>query len=639
MTVSQNVVAQTRPNIKQINYISKTFPEFRQNLIEFTKSYYPDTYTDFSDASPGMLFLEMAAYVGEVLSFYIDNQFKENLLQYSEEKENIISIAQSFGYRPKLTSPATTTATLYQIAPAKLVSGVYVPDPKYLLKVGKNSTFSTSTTNTIIFKSTEDVDFADITAENYIINTMNGGVPETFIVTKQVNVVAAIEKIATFNFGSPQRFTTVTILDDNVIGIVSAVDSNNNRWYEVDYLAQDVIMDDVDFAQNQEVGTSPTYKLRLRKVPRRFVTRLNRESKIDLLFGSGETNAAELDLILDSRQIANEQYGNTVKNLLGNTSLNNLNFLNSTTFGLAPTNITLTVKYLVGGGEQSNAAANTIVNIEEPIILNDASQYDTTEIQLYNSAVQSLSITNETPATGGGGVETADEIKENALLFFNAQNRVVTSEDYMVRAYSLPSRYGRVAKAYAIRDEQINQIQALGEQLYVSNPVRPNAINLYTLGYDSAGKLSTLNTVVKDNLARYLEQYRLLTDDINILDAFVINIGVNFDIVVFRNYNINDVVLRCIGEIQNYFDIKKWNIGQPIILADLFSTLRVVDGVQTVRDVTIVNKYKFKDGDGYENHRYDIATANINGIIYPSLDPSIFELRYPQTDIRGTASQ
>lgn len=639
MTVSQNVLTQTRPNIKQINYISKTFPEFRQNLIEFTKSYYPDTYTDFSDASPGMLFLEMAAYVGEVLSFYIDNQFKENLLQYAEEKENIISIAQSFGYKPKLTSPATTTATLYQIAPAKLVNGVYVPDPKYLLKVGKNSTFSTSTANTIIFKSTEDVDFADITAENYTINTLNGGVPETFIVTKQVNVLAAIEKTTTFNFGSPQRFTTVTIPDDNVIGIVSAVDSNNNRWYEVDYLAQDVIMDDVDFTQNQETGTLPTYKLRLRKVPRRFVTRLNRESRIDLLFGSGETNAAELDLVLDSRQIANEQYGTTVKNLLGNTSLNNLNFLNSSTFGLAPTNITLTVRYLVGGGEQSNAAANTIVNIEEPIILNDASQYTTTEIQLYNSAVQSLSITNEIPATGGGGVETADEIKENALLFFNAQNRVVTAEDYIIRAYSLPSRYGRVAKAYAIRDEQINQIQALGEQLYVNNPVKPNAINLYTLGYDNAGKLSTLNTVVKDNLARYLEQYRLLTDDINILDAFVINIGVNFDIVVFRNYNMNDVLVRCIGEIQNYFDIKKWNIGQPIILADLFSNLRMIDGVQTVRDITISNKYKFRDGDGYENHRYDIATANINGIIYPSLDPSIFELRYPQTDIRGTASQ
>ena len=640
MATNQSVIIQPRPNVKQINYVSKTFTDFRQNLIEFAKAYYPNSYSDFNETSPGMMFIEMASYIGDVLSFYIDNQFKENLLAFAEQQENVISIAQFLGYKPKLVSPSTTTATIYQLAPAILENGVYVPDPRYLVKLAKGSTFVTTGQTSVQFRLTEDVNFGDITAENYIVNTFSGGNPSTFIISKPARLIAAEERTTTFTFGSPQRFTSVLMPDESIIGIESIVDSNGNTWYEVDYLAQDVIMDELDVTSNGETGILPSSKLRLRKVPRRFVTRINRDNRMELVFGSGTGNEAEVNTTLDSRQIANSQYGSTIENALGNVAINNVNFLDSNAYGISPANITLTVTYLVGGGVNTNTPSNTINRVADIITSNDTTDYTPAELIAFNAAVQSVTINNDLPATGGGEGESIDEIRENALAFFNAQNRVVTVEDYAVRSYALPSKFGRIAKAFAVRDEQINRILAAqNDRVYVDNPVRPNVINLYTLGYDTNGNLTTLNTVVKENLARYLEQFRMLTDDVNILDAFIINIGVQFDISVLRNYNVNDVLARSIGAVQDFFETSKWNINQPIILADLSYNIGLVEGVQTVKNVRIFNKYEYRDGIGYQPYRYDIDEATINGVIYPSLDPSIFELKYPTTDIIGNATQ
>jgi hypothetical protein len=640
MSSNQPIDIQPRPAVRQINYAAKTFTDFRQNFIDFARAYYPNTYADFNEASPGMMFIEMAAYLGDVLSFYIDNQFKENLLAYAEEPENVVTIAQFLGYKPRLVSPASTEATLYQIVPAILVNGQYVPDPKYLLKVGRGSVFLSSTQPPVPFILSGDVDFSQITTENYIANTYTSGNPDTYIVSKPARLISATQRSTTFTFGAPQKFTTVLMPDESIIGIESVVDSNGNTWYEVDYLAQDVIFDDLAVADNGETGMMPTSKLRLRKVPRRFVTKINRDGRMELMFGSGTSDEATLDFTLDSRQIATSQYGSVIQNVLENAALNNVNFLNSTSFGVAPNNVTLTVQYWVGGGVTGNVPSRTINSISELLIRNDTTDYTPEQRTLFDSYVRSVTINNEFPATGGGNGESTDEIRENALAFFNAQNRVVTAEDYVVRTYALPSRYGQIAKAMAVRDEQINRILASNDdRQYVENLARPNCINLYTLGLDKNGNLANLNTIVKENLARYLEQYRLLTDDINILDAFVINIGVDFDISVLQNYNVNDVLVRSIGAVQDFFDIEKWNIGQPIILTDLMYKIGLVEGVRAVRDVRITNKYQFQDGIGYQPYRYDISDATVNGVIYPSLDPSIFELKYPQTDIIGNATQ
>lgn len=641
MTTKRPVLQQPRPNVKQINYLAKTFNDFRANLLEFTKSYFPNTYADFNETSPGMMFIEMAAYLGDVLSFYIDNQFKENLLAYADQPENIITISQFLGYKPKLVSPATVTAELSIIVPAvSLGGGVYAPNPKFLPTVGAGSVFGSLDATVSTFVLIEDVNFKNITVDDYNVRTRDGSSnPIDYIVRKFANLVAAAEKTTTFGFSSPSRFSKVTLPDNNVIGIQSVIDSDGNRWYEVDYLAQDVIMDTVDVSDNNEPGAMPAAGLRLRRVPRRFVTRIARDFRTEMLFGSGNTNDAEVDLLVDARQVATAQYGTIISDTVGNTALNNLNFLNSYAYGLAPANTTLTVRYLVGGGVASNANAETITEVRNLIITDDITAYSAGDTNSFNATVGSLTVLNEDPATGGGPGDTLDEIRENALAFFNAQNRVVTAEDYVMRSYAMPQKFGQVAKAYALRDEQLNSILSFRGNEFVQNDVRPTAVNLYTLGYDSNGKLTALNTITKQNLGRYLSQYRLLTDEINILDAFVINIGVNFSIRVFRNYNVQDTLARCAGTVQEYFDLAKWTINQPIIISDLIYQMGSVEGVQTVDDVTIFNKYEFIDGPEYQPYRYDITSATVGGVVYPSLDPSIFELRYPKTDIIGNAIQ
>lgn len=643
MAIRQPVRIQPRPNVKQIGYLSKTFTDFRQNFIEFAKAYYPNTYADFNEASPGMMFIEMASYLGDVLSFYIDNQFKENLMAYAEQPENVVTIAQFLGYKPRMSQTASTTIDLSMIVPRKLdtTTNKFVPDDMFLPQLEQGSSFTTNTPARTRFILTEPVDFRNYSEFDVTVaSTTTNNEPAEFIVERRgVTVLAANRKTIDFGFGTAQRFSTVVMPDEDIIGIESVVDTAGNTWYEVDYLAQDVIMDEVDSAPDSVNVNGAKYKLRLKKVPRRFVTRLNRDLRMELLFGSGETNDSDLDVLVDSRQIANEQYGNIIQNSIGNVALNNVNFLNNTAFGLTPSNTTLTVTYLVGGGVSSNAPANTIVNVENLIVRNSTNSLTASQRAIFNNALQSIQVINTTTATGGGDGESIEEIRQNALAFFNAQNRVVTAEDYVMRTLSLPSKYGKIAKAFAVRDEQINSILLQDDPTFVNNPVRPYAVNLYTLGYTNDGKLTELNNVIKDNLKLYLEQFRILTDEINIVDAFVVNIGVNFDVIAFKNYNLNDVATRCIDVVQDYFDITKWNINQPIVLADLTYQLGAVEGVQAVTDLRIVNKYLAQDGNEYQPYKYDISAATENGIIYPSLDPCIFEIKYPDTDIKGNIRQ
>lgn len=662
MAVNQSITKKFIPNYKDVNYLAKNFPEFRQNLIEFARSYYPDTYTDFNEASPGMMFIEMAAYVGDVLSFYVDNQFKENLLVFAQERQNVISISQAFGYKPRLAAPATVEATIYQLVPALGVVSSYEPDNKFYLKILSDSQFSTNTPDKTIFRSIEDVDFSDPTNRNLRVFTrdQNTNAPTNYIASKPIKLVSATTKTATFTFGSPQKFSRIELPESNVIGIVSVVDSDGFDWSEVDFLGQDIIAEERDITPRDTNGfvTSsietldsppPSKIILMKRKPRRFATRINQNLRLELLFGSGDGSSEEDIVTLNVNQLANSKYNQTV----GNNSLDPADFLSTDTFGLAPANTDLTVTYLIGGGIASNVPSNAITRVDTTNIANDVVNYTTAEQNLYLTVVDSIAINNEEPATGGGDVETIEEIRQNALAFFNAQNRVVTDKDYVVRSLAMPPRYGAIAKVLVVRDEQINAIATadpgaltvnndenpFNNRIYVQDPVAPNAVNLYVLGYNAEKRMTTLNSLVKKNLAKYIEQYRILTDDVKILDGFVVNIGINFDIVVYRNYNMNDVLARSIDAIKDFFDIDRWQMNQPIIMNDLRLVIGSVEGVQTVTNVEVINKYKFKDGRDYQDYRYPIDEAIVDDIIYPSLDPCIFEIRYPDTDIVGNARQ
>ena len=661
MAVNQSLTKKFTPNFKDVNYLSKNFPEFRQNLIEFARAYYPNTYTDFNEASPGMMFMEMAAYVGDVMSFYIDNQFKENLLLFAKERQNVLAISQALGYKPKLTATSTVEATIYQMVPALGAINNYEPDKRFFLRVLANSKFATDTPPIQSFRSIQDVDFSEALGRSIrILARDSNNAPTMYVVSKKIKLVSADVKTSTYTFGSAEKFTRIEIPDTNVISIVSVVDSDNNSWYEVDYLGQDLILEERTVANRNSDGffaeetltanSLPPARLAvLRKKPRRFTTRVNSNLKMELWFGSGTNNLDDELVTLNSGQIANSKYNQGIANV----SLDPSDFIASDSFGLAPANTTLTVTYMVGGGVESNVPSNVITQVETPLISNLPTDYTPAEQNLFAQVVSSLAIKNEEPARGGGDVETVEEIRQNALAFFNAQNRVVTDKDYVVRSLAMPSKFGQISKVFVVRDEQISQIESqdsgsllvnsdtdpFNNRTYVYDPVAPNSINLYVLGYNAEGRLAPLNTLVKKNLAKYLEQYRMLTDDVNIVDAFVVNIAVEFHVVVYRNYNMNDVIARCIDAIKDFFNIDKWQINQPIIMNDLRLTIGSVEGVQTVTDVIVTNKYKFKDGRDYFEYRYPIDEAIDDDIVYPSLDPCIFEIRYPETDIVGHARQ
>lgn len=633
------------PTNRQLNYLSKTFPQWRENLISFARAYFPDTYSDFNEASPGMMFIEMASYVGDVLGYYIDAQFKENLIEYAQEQDNIISIAQSLGYKPHPASPATTFAEFYQLCPAGGASVNYSPDERYLLRLQANTVVTSADFGNVTFRTTDEVNFADPQERTITVYALDGaGKPSTYLVKKKAKVIAGTIKTYNVSFGDAQRFSKVAIPDSNVLEIISVVDSSGFVWNEVDYLAQDLVFDARENTRPTTINgqsVPPNFLVRLKRQPRRFVTRYDSNFTMELHFGSGILDDTDATINLEPSKIANDEYQHN----LASTSIDPSDFLSSRAYGLSPSNISLTITYAVGGGVESNVPSNTINSISTTSVLNDRNGFSLAERALFDDVVSSLAVNNPEPATGGKDTETVEEIRQNALAFFNAQNRLVNAQDYAVRVYAMPPKFGSVAKSFVLQDEQINNIlrttnqQASIDSTLVSNPVNPNAINLYVLGYNRMGKLSILNDDVKRNLATYLDQYRLLTDEIRIMDAFVVNIGVDFKIAVFRNFNMNEVLARAIDAVRNFFGISKWQINQPIVLSDLTLEIAKVEGVQSVIDVRITNKYGFKNGSDYANAYYDLSAATINGVIYPSLDPCIFELRYPDDDIVGNAVQ
>jgi hypothetical protein len=612
---------------KDIRYLNKDFSQFRQSLIEFTKTYFPDTFNDFSEASPGTVLLEQAAYVGDVLSYYTDSQLKESLLSYATERPNVLALAADKGYKTKNSIPATVELDIYQLLPAITLGTTKVPDWNYALTLNSGMTVRADQYN-VEFRTISDVNFSASSSFNptevsvYQINSVTKEV-EYFLLKKKVKAIAGTLKTVTFDFADARRFDKVIVDDENIIEIVAIVDSDENIWTEVPYLAQDTVYETVaNSVQNDpalSVNSDVPYLLKLKKTARRFVTRFTSEGKLEVQFGAGVSDNDD-ETIIPNPDVLGLSLPGIGKSF--DSALDPSNFLYTKTYGLAPSNTTLTITYSVGGGVASNLPSQTLTNIVGVNYSINEEFLDKTLLQRIKSSIAS---TNMSPAIGGKSLESIEEIRQNAMAEFASQNRAVTVQDYIIRAYSLPAKFGSVAKAYVLQDDQLN-----ADNIRIPNPL---ALNLYTLGYDFNGNLAPLNDAVKTNLQTYLSQYRLLTDAVNIKDAYIINVGITFEIVTLPEYNSNEVLLACITKLKDIFAINKWQINQPIILSKIYTELDKVVGVQTVTSVDIKNLYS--STAGYSGNIYDIKTATKDGVVYPSLDPSIFEIKYPNKDIIG----
>ena len=628
---------------KDVSLVGKDFGQLRKNLIEFSKNYFPNTFNDFNESSPGMMFIEMASYVGDVLSFYTDTQLRESLLINAEEKANLFNLAATYGYKPKNIVPSAVTLDVFQLVPSKGSGDTVRPDYDYGLKVARNMSVGSDEFQDVEFRTTTDIDFQFSSSFNptevsvYSINESTNE-PIYYLLKKQVKATSGTVKTQTFLFGSAKIYDKIRITDSNIIKIKSITDEDNDIWTEVPFLAQDTVFEQIENNQDntldysQHAGETP-YLLQLNRVPKRFITKFEDESNLTIQFGAGISSNADEEIIPNPDNVGSALY---TANASLDQGIDPSNFLYTKTYGVAPSNTTLTVEYFVGNGIKDNVPAKDLINITGRIFENDNTLNLNQDTLRFSQ--NSLAVTNPTPAVGGRSKETDDEIRNNAMAYFAAQNRTVSREDYIMRCYALPPQFGSVAKAYILQDYQIENKKVDGSVVSTEIP-NPLALNLYTLGYDNNKKLTQLNNATKTNLKTYISYYRMLTDAVNIKDAFIVNIAIQFDIIVLPDANSNETLLRCIAGLKDYFNIDNWSINQPITLSQIYVLLDGIQGVQTVPrpdsqgvgGLQITNKYN----GNYSPNKYSINTATKMGVIFPPKDSSIFEVKFPNLDIKG----
>ena len=613
-----NSITKKNNQNRDIKYLNKDFASFRSNLIEYAKTYFPKTHSDFNEASPGMMFIEMASYVGDVLSYYIDDSLKESMMLYAEDRENVISLAQYLGYKSKVSTPALVKVAVYQLVPSIGVGINNGPDSRFYLRIKEGMSIESSTSGTL-FRSTELLDFSVSNEREITVHETNGGEPTLYLVKKYINAISATLKSTTQTFGSAEQYSKINLSATDIVQIYDVRDENGNKWYEVPYLAQEMVFIDYPVTEETDSDLLP-YKdtvpnvLKLLKTSRRFVTQVNADNTTTLVFGGGNSTSGDETLIPNFKNVGLGLQSSIDK--LG-ASFDPANFLKTRSYGQAPSNTTLTISYLTGGGVSSNVSKGEITRIKQIEFDEDSISLTPEQATLYRTMKNSVAVENEEPASGGRGIETVEEIRQNALANFASQNRAVTNKDYQIRVLSMPPKYGGVAKVFCAP--------------YGKSDSKSFAINLYVLGYDSNGDLTSLNRSVKENVKTYLNEYRMLTDGVNIIDGFIINFGVDFEIRVYGGYNNREVLVKCIEQMTEYFNIDSWSFNMPINISELELLIAGVEGVSSVPKCTVVNKSL----GNYSRHSYNMDEATKGKMVYPSLDPSMFELKYTNTVIKG----
>ena len=658
--MSSNIQKSFSPNSKDIRYLNRDFSQLRDSLINFAKTYYPNTYQDFSPASPGMMFIEQAAYVGDVLSYYTDYTFKETILSTASERKNIINLANYLGYKVKASRASMGNINLFQLCPSTTDGqGNYFPDTNYMLTVNSNTQFANNAGSYYILIN--DVDFSLSSSFSPRVDSVysrnTDETPQFFLLQKTGSISSGQVLTKQVSISAPIPFYTISLDETNVLQILSVTDSDNNLWYGVDYLAQELVPiqvpNDIEYEGSlSQYRDSVPYILNYLRTSRRFTVSVDENNITTLQFGSG-TNGVDDEIVTFDSNLIGIGLGN-INNV--NVPLDPSNFLRNENYGISPSNTTLTIKYLIGGGLQSNCQTDEIRNIISAEFANSSEGLLPEQVTLLNTVQNSLQVTNPVPCIGGNDSETDDEIRLNAMATFAAQNRTVTQSDYLVRIYSLPSQFGSIAKAQVISDTSLqtnvnpvlvgsvdqNNVANVTDtsnsgffRQIAFNAQNPFAINVYILSFDANKNLTIPNQALITNLITYLKQSRMITDGVNIIDGYIINIGVDFTISVYKGFNKKDVLFNCINTVKDFFNIDNWNFSQPINLSQLQLEIAKVDGVQSIVSLNI-NNLTALDGD-YSPIQYDIQAATKNGVVYPSIDPSIFEIRFPDSDIKASA--
>jgi len=620
-----------------VNYTSKAFSTIKADLIEYTKAYFPDTYKDFNETSPGMMLIELSSYVGDVLSYYIDYNYKENLIATATEKRNVRRLSEFLGYKVPNKTPSvvrlkvTTTIDAkadgtpdYGQAPSSIDSGLQI---------------ASSVDSQILFETTSEIDFTSSGSGDPSISAPtldSNGEAESYTLTRYVRAVSGQTKTKSFTITNPTKFLELDLGEDDIVEVLSCTDSSALTWYEVDYLAQEKVLNQTHYSDDatrdsaydqgdatDSLSTIPVpYVAEYIKTNKKFISKFDEDTQTyKVCFGNGLFRFSNSGSNVDSvEQVGVTINGNNLADIpgaIGSTIGNNLNL------GETPANTIMTFSYRVGGGATSNVQAGELTNI------NNAPDGVT------------ISVTNDEPSVGGTDGQTIDEIKNNASAFFATQLRCVTKEDYTARIQSIPTKFGSIAKAYVERLD--------GGTLLVS-----------TISYNQNKQLVQTPQLVLQNVATYLNHFRMINDQVDfgfnlkevLFSGYLINFGVNFKVNGDRRFNPTEIKLNVIQVIKDFFKVEKMQFRQSININDLQYNILGLSGVIGIKELTLFqdgnNEYAsgrklyYYRGDGEvigddSNYgfQYDFHSSLEDGIYKPSVSPAVFELRNPNQDIYG----
>jgi hypothetical protein len=604
--------------VRQRKYLAKDFDALRANLLEYARAYYPDRIRDFSDSSMGGLFLDFAAYVGDNMSFYLDHQFGELDPNTAVEASNIQRALNAAGVPIVGASPALVPVTVYIEVPSYTRDNVQQPLPDALPLIKANSSFTAN--NGTVFILLEDIDFTatKISDGTLLASYKPGkksstGATLTWIMAQSGLCISGNE--FTDSIVIPQTFTPfnkITLANPDVSDIVTVTDLLGNIYYQVEALTHDVVYQNVINTASDNDLVPQTIKLI--PAPYRYITNTDLTSRrTTLTFGGGNAETLQDDIIPDPSSFAiNFPYKKTFSRL----PVNPQQLLSTTTLGVAAAGTTYSITYRYGGGLSHNVPVN---QVQTPRTINMVFPGNPTP-QVAGLVKNSMECNNLIQAAGGEDAPSADDLKALIPSVKNQQERIVTREDLIARVYTIPSNFGRVFRA-AVRN----------------NPNNPLSTQLYIVSRDVNSRLITSPDTLKRNLIKYLNPYRMISDAIDILDARIVDVQFNFDVLIDPALNRTIVLQNILTKLQTYFDIKNFHIDQPIVISDLSNLIFQVPGIISINQILFTNVTGIVNNLSYSNVTHDIAAATKLGLIFPPTG-GIFEVRYPDVDIIGRAS-
>lgn len=592
---------------RPINYTSRDFESIKDDLENYAKRYYPNSFKDFSEASFGSLMLDMVAYVGDQLSFYADFQANESFLDSAIRFDNVVRLAETLGYKHQGSGKSTGKISLYMLVPVS--SNSRAPDLNYfpILEAGSNFGGNNGSIYTLI----NDVDFSDPGNEITVARTdATTGNPTFFAVKALGEVISGQQYQEQIEVGDYQRFLKLTLDRDNITEVMSVKDSQGHIYYEVENLSQDVVISQVKNVDDN-TRTSVPYTMQIKPVPRRYVIENDRENNTHIQFGYGSAENITGDLIADPADVVLDI---TSKPYVTAETFDPTNLIKTDKFGVVPTNTTLTIEYTANTTEIANASVGTVSTIVSPKLLfkNRASLSE----NLISTMLSSIEVDNEDPILGDLAPISADEVRIRALGAYASQGRAVTREDYINIAYRMDPKFGKIKRANVIRDE---------------NSLKRN-LNMYVLTESSDGNLSQANITLKQNLKTWLDRYKMINDTIDILDGKIINLGIRYEIIADVDANRFDLLDKCNQKLLDKFLNIKFSLGESVFISEIYKLLNDVPGVVDTRMVELYNVF----GGLYSNYIYDIdSNMSFDGRYLNIPQDSAAEILFPSTDIVG----